>query len=109
VKALVDRGNLMRTQGRTEAALSDFDKVVKLTKDAGAYVQRGVTYLCKDDIDRAIKDFTAAIKTAPNFIEAYQYRSAAYAKKGDTALAQADQDKVSALAGQPAALQPIAS
>jgi tetratricopeptide (TPR) repeat protein len=109
VKALVDRGNLMRTQGHNDAALSDFDKVVKLTKDASAYVQRGVTYLCKDDIDRAIKDFTAAIKAAPDYVEAYQFRSAAYAKKGETALAQADQDKVNALAGQPAALQPIAS
>jgi tetratricopeptide (TPR) repeat protein len=105
VKALVDRGNLMRTQGHNDAALSDFDKVVKLTKDAGAYVERGVTYLYKDDIDRAIKDFTAAIKAAPDYAQAYQYRSAAYVKKGETALAQADQDKANMIAGSTGAFE----
>src|SRR5262249_48736878 len=98
VKAVLDRGLLMRSEGHMDAALSDFDKLVKLTKDAGAYVQRGITHFDRNDFDRAIKDFTAAIDKAPGNVEAYQYRSAVYAKKGDVELARADHAKAEAIA-----------
>jgi tetratricopeptide (TPR) repeat protein len=98
-KALLDRARLMRNQGHIDAAISDYNKLINLTKDPAAYLERGTAFLSKDDVGRAIKDFTAAIKMAPSWIDAYRCRGAAYLKNGQLDLAKADLVKATAIAG----------
>ena len=52
-------------------------------KDAQGYVNRGIAYLNKGGNDRAIADFTQAIKLDPKSAQAYCNRGIAYAYKGD--------------------------
>src|SRR4029079_874397 len=51
----------------------------------------------KKDIDRALADYNAAIKTSPNSIYAYNNRGAVYQRKGDFARAAADYGEVTRL------------
>ena len=104
VAVLRDRGILLREMQQLETATSDFSRVIKLTKDASDHVQRGYIYLMKDDLDRAIKDFTTAIERVPEHAQAYRYRSFAYERKGQTALAQADHARANAILGNSGAL-----
>jgi tetratricopeptide (TPR) repeat protein len=59
-------------------------------KDALSFHNRGETYDRKGDYDRAIADFTEAIRLDPNFALAYRSRGAAYHAKGDYDRAVAD-------------------
>ncbi len=49
---------------------------------AGAYNNRGAAYQKKGKVDRAIADYTQAIRLKPNFATAYNNRGVAYEKKG---------------------------
>ena len=51
-------------------------------KYADAYSYRGVAYFSKGQFDKAIEDFTKAIKMNPNFDVAYYNRGNAYYAKG---------------------------
>jgi Tfp pilus assembly protein PilF len=99
VDALMARGLLMRTSGNFNGAISDFSRVIKLTSDAGAQYQRGLSYLGKNDVRRAIADFTKVIEIAPNVADAYQQRALAYRKLGDVKRARADYARAQTLAG----------
>jgi tetratricopeptide (TPR) repeat protein len=57
---------------------------------AEAYTNRGYAYCEEGAFDRAIADFTQAIKLDPNYAMAYAYRGTAYAAKGDNDRAIAD-------------------
>jgi len=54
------------------------------------YFNRGVAYFDKKDYDRAVVDFTQAIRLNPNDAFAYSYRGRAYAGKRDYDRAIAD-------------------
>jgi tetratricopeptide (TPR) repeat protein len=58
--------------------------------DAEAYYKRGNTYAEKGDYDKAIFDFTEAIRLKPNYAEAYDLRGRAYVFKGDYDIAISD-------------------
>jgi tetratricopeptide (TPR) repeat protein len=58
--------------------------------NALAYSSRGNAYLAKGDLDRAIVDFTEAIRLDPKYAEAYYNRGTAYATKGDRESAVGD-------------------
>ena len=51
--------------------------------DAEAYNNRGNAYYEKGDYDRAIAEYTEAIRLDPNFAEAYNNRGSVYGVKGD--------------------------
>jgi tetratricopeptide (TPR) repeat protein len=57
-----------------------------------AYNNRGVAYRDKGDVDRAIADFSEAIKLDPILARAYHNRGIAYRAKGDLSRAVADQE-----------------
>jgi tetratricopeptide (TPR) repeat protein len=102
--ALMDRGMLMRASGNLDGAISDFSRVIKLTKNINAHFQRGLSYLGKNDFRRAIADFTKVIEAVPDFTEAYCQRALAYGKLGNTERARADHSKAVAIANaRPAA------
>ena len=58
--------------------------------DAEAYYKRGEEYLEEEDYDKAISEFTEAIRLNPKYAEAYSKRGAAYANKGDYDIAMSD-------------------
>jgi len=51
-------------------------------QQSDAYYNRGLAYLDEKDYDKAISDFTEAIRLDPKF-DAYFHRGVAYAEKGD--------------------------
>src|SRR5262245_5379233 len=58
-----------------------------------AYHRRGTAHASRNEYDRAIADFTGAIKIDPKHVSAYNARGLAYASKGDYERAIADVTK----------------
>ncbi len=54
-----------------------------LENRASAYINRGVAYTKKGEVDRAIADYTKAIALDPDDAEAYYNRGVVYGRKGD--------------------------
>lgn len=52
---------------------------------AVAYFDRGVAYYVSNDLDRAIADWSAAVKLVPDYVHAYTDLAKAYRAKGDYA------------------------
>ena len=65
-----------------------------------AYYNRGNAYDDKGDVDRAIADYTEAIRLDPKFALAYNNRGNAYKAKGNSGRARADFDQANALMPQ---------
>jgi tetratricopeptide (TPR) repeat protein len=63
-----------------------------LSKDI-VYINRGTAYLLKDDLDRALADFTHAITRRPDRAVVYFNRAAVYFRKHDYDRALADLNK----------------
>ena len=57
---------------------------------AEAYHNRGLAWAEKDEYDKAIADYSEAIRLKPDYAKAYFNRGIAYYKKGDQAKADAD-------------------
>jgi len=62
---------------------------------ATAYNGRGYELLLKKEYDRAISDFSEAVRLSPTYGHAYENRSKAWRAKGDTARADADLKRAS--------------
>ncbi len=62
-----------------------------------AYNNRGLAYQEKGEVDRAIANFTTAIKFSPNDARVYSNRGSAYATKGELDRAIANLSKAIAL------------
>src|SRR5262249_40314348 len=57
---------------------------------AASYVKRGREYQAKGDLDRAMVDFSEAIRLDPKYAVAYDNRGLAWALKGENDRAMAD-------------------
>jgi tetratricopeptide (TPR) repeat protein len=57
---------------------------------AAAYINRGLAYRAKGDLDGAVADFTAALRVRPRHPQALNSRGLAWREKGDHARALAD-------------------
>jgi tetratricopeptide (TPR) repeat protein len=72
--------------------------VIKAGRDKGeklaeAFNHRGLAYRLKGDIERAIQDYSQAIRIHPKFAMAYNNRGVAYDKKGEYERATQDFDQ----------------
>ena len=68
---------------------------------ADAYVHRGIAYVQEREYDKAIEDYTKAIRLKPDYAGAYANRGYAYSRKGDRRRAKADRDKARSLGWNP--------
>lgn len=59
------------------------DTISKSPRKARPYNERGFIHLLKGDYDRAVSDFTLALKIDPSYINAYHNRGITYIKKED--------------------------
>ena len=71
--------------GKYDAAISDFDIVIRLEPDyAGAYIGRGTVKVELGKYDAAISDFDIVIRLEPDYAGAYIGRGIAKYKQGQT-------------------------
>ncbi|GHU21241.1 hypothetical protein FACS1894172_08980 [Spirochaetia bacterium] len=77
-------------QNGQESAKSPVLSVRTAPVDATVYYNRGMEYYNKDDYDRAIAEFTEAIRINPQYANAYNWRGWAYYDKGEYDRAIAD-------------------
>jgi tetratricopeptide (TPR) repeat protein len=86
------RAKLLQDLGRTDAALKEYEELIKLNPQCDyCYYNRGAVLLeIKKDPGAALKEFTKAIEINPNYVEAYFARGYTYSKLKDKQSAKAD-------------------
>jgi tetratricopeptide (TPR) repeat protein len=65
--------------------------------DAWAYNERGVASHRMADYDRALQDYSEAVRLKPDYAEAYRNRAGAYEKKRMASAAKADRGRADEL------------
>jgi tetratricopeptide (TPR) repeat protein len=96
-----NRGLTYAHQGDYDSALADFNKEIELNpQQADLYNARGSVYSYKGVYDRAITEYSEAIRLRPDLWMTYENRARVYETIGDTAKAQADQNRISELQKQ---------
>lgn len=74
--------------------MADLNKAIRLApKDAFAFNNRGLVYVKKGEISRAIADFNEAIRLKSDYVTAIQNRGRAYLASGDAKRAAVDAEK----------------
>ena len=94
--AYFGRGQARRCLKEYDAAIKDFTVASLLggaDMKAAALVGRGRVYLERGEPGHAIDDFTEALAHDPDCAPAYMYRSQAFEKSGESALASADKKR----------------
>lgn len=85
-KNFVLRGYAMLLEKMPRQAIVDFNKAESLKPDrsdlAMIYMQRGLAYYHLNNFERAVRDFSEALRTNPRQAEAYYYRGLALANSG---------------------------
>ncbi|GAB6391389.1 MAG: tetratricopeptide repeat protein [Treponematales bacterium] len=83
-----DFASLSETFSETEKpvanrAIDDLTEAIGLTPTVKTYLYRGSVYIGLGEYDKAIVDYTEAIRLDPNAADAYNNRGVAYVEKGD--------------------------
>jgi tetratricopeptide (TPR) repeat protein len=83
--------------GKPDAAIQHCTRAIESGKYSGEmlsrlHFNRGIEWGTKNDHDRAIADYDAAIQLSPNFTDALYNRGSAWAHKGESDRAIADYD-----------------
>jgi tetratricopeptide (TPR) repeat protein len=91
--AYAHRSRAHAGKGELAQAVADATEAIKLDAQAAHYEVRGLAYHERGEYDLAIADFTDAIRLDPKNGALYRSRSRSYAKKGDSAKAEADKQK----------------
>lgn len=83
-------GAVSYREGRFDSAVRYFRKAIALEDLPYTRLHLGLSYLGKNDLERALGEMTKAIDLAPSEAEYYYQRSAVYRLMGDTAKADED-------------------
>ena len=83
VQFLLHRASALKDKKDYDAAIADFDQVIKLDPAANAFIGRGSVLDRKMEYERAIADFNEAIRIAAGNSTAYFDRAVVYLRKGD--------------------------
>ncbi len=105
--AYVNRGAAYASTDYLNLALQDLNVALDLEAKAPIYVIRGMIHSKKGDHDKAIMDYSRAIKLDPNDASAYSYRGHSHRWKSDNE--QAIRDYGKALALEPEDADPYVS
>jgi tetratricopeptide (TPR) repeat protein len=76
--------------GQLDPALADCNEALRLESSPGTLERRALVYLKSGQLDKAIADYDAALKTNPRLAGALYGRGLARLRKGDTAAGNAD-------------------
>jgi tetratricopeptide (TPR) repeat protein len=91
VSDFVNRGNARLDRQEIDAAIADYDEVLKHDPAyAIGWYDRGTAWRMKKDYDKAIADYGRAIALNPQYEDAFVNRGVAHAAKGETDRAIAD-------------------
>jgi tetratricopeptide (TPR) repeat protein len=98
VQELIDDGIEKCQEGKYDAAISDFNQVLKAKpNDANIITFRGVAYYAKGQNDRALQDFNEALKINPSHPRAHYQRAMVYYHQQKYEAAIADLQKAKSL------------
>jgi tetratricopeptide (TPR) repeat protein len=92
-----NRDRALITRGEPDVGVDQDQILVADSFNARAYHSRGVARSATGDLDRAIDDFSRAIRIVPRFAPAYINRGNAYQAKGEFDLAIGDYTRAIAL------------
>jgi membrane protease YdiL (CAAX protease family)/Flp pilus assembly protein TadD len=90
VLAYTNRARIRFSRQDLDGALADLDEALRRKPVADTLVLRGHLHLRKDAADKAIRDFTEAIRTEPRNAVAFYLRGFAYQARGEDARALDD-------------------
>ena len=95
--AIMDGASHLNT-GKTEEALADFNRAIKIDpKKAAGYLGRGNTLNILGQYEKAIADYNITLEINPKLANAYVNRGSAYSHLGQIEKAIADYEKGLAL------------
>ena len=95
LKAYVNRADLHIVLKNTESGLNDYSKAIALSPwDPHLRLRRANVLMNKARFEEAILDYTAVLEVIPDFAEAYNFRSLAYAALNQKANMCADFEKL---------------
>jgi tetratricopeptide (TPR) repeat protein len=99
IRPLVVSGNQKARDKDYDGAIADFTKAIQLGEQlpdmlrAGPYINRGLAYADKGDLNAGLADLNKAIKFWPGNVYAYQDRGEIYRKRNEPEKALADFNK----------------
>lgn len=106
IRPLVISGNQKHRDKDYDGAIADFTKAINLGGNlpdmlrAGPYINRGLAYADKGDLNAALADLNKAIKLQPGSVYAYQDRGEIYRKRNEPEKALADFNKAIKISAQ---------
>jgi tetratricopeptide (TPR) repeat protein len=93
-QALINHSVVNHALRRHQPALQDLEMALKLEETAWAYLYRGMIRESLGEDNRAMEDFTKALRLDSNFVEGYYRRGLLYSKQGEHEKSFQDQNKV---------------
>lgn len=95
VYAQIARGALYANKGMAAEATADFESALEQEpSNTFALLGLGDAEMLANQFDKAIDEYSLAITTHPEFIQAYLHRAKVYGRKGRCDLAAKDEDQV---------------
>ena len=82
-KTLVNKGNLLMSRNKVEAAIESYDKAIEASPDyAEAYVRRGLARRAKGDLAGSIEDYEKASSIDPKATHNNRFVAESYSNRG---------------------------
>jgi tetratricopeptide (TPR) repeat protein len=82
-KNLVNKGNLLMSRNKVEAAIESYDKAIEASPDyAEAYVRRGLARRAKGDLAGSIEDYEKAASIDPKATRNNRFVAESYSNRG---------------------------